>query len=537
MFFDLVLHLKIKKGIFGMLNKAHDCGVVKTLWISNVSLVIVFVLLITAFSSSNVYSHSSWPVSYSQGVGYHVHGGAIPQQGSCSGTFFLDNATLILNSFQAIPGDRYYCYFRHVDCSGEDVDLCIPPAPPEGPLASSINNGNDDCPSNYTSNPINIATGSKYFYQHYFRGQGINPLRFALYYNTNTTGKPWTHSYTQSLEVSSNSIEAKRPDGQVLRFANNQGYIVGLPGRTEKLLKVSNSENNSQLVTVYRLTLKDKTVESYNEEGKLLLVKYPSGISHKVLYSVSPTSGMDRIYVSRMDDDGVFSETLRLSLSDENITFASYRGDSMYFEYDTVNDVDRLLRVTYKDDSSRIYLYENTIYPHFITGIIDESGNRTSSVEYDAQGRAISSEVGVPNSGIERTEIEYHADGSRTLTNSLGKQATYHFTQFNGEYKMTQVEGHPSANCASANQAYTYDANGFMASKTDWKGNVTTYINNDRGLEVSRTEASGTSEARITLTEWHPNFNLRTKITEPERETVFTYDIKGRLTSQEVSPR
>jgi YD repeat-containing protein len=102
---------------------------------------------------------------------------------------------------------------------------------------------------------------------------------------------------------------------------------------------------------------------------------------------------------------------------------------------------------------------------------------------------------------------------------------------------MTQVEGLPSQNCASANQAYTYDANGFMASKTDWKGSVTTYTHNDRGLETSRTEASGTPQARTITTEWHVTLNLRTKITEPERETVFAYDTQGRLTSTEVTPR
>ena len=138
---------------------------------------------------------------------------------------------------------------------------------------------------------------------------------------------------------------------------------------------------------------------------------------------------------------------------------------------------------------------------------------------------------------INRTQIQYHDDGTRTVTNSLGKQNIYHFTQFNGEYKMTRVEGQPSANCAAANQAYTYDANGFMASKTEWKGNVTTYTHNARGLETARVEASGTPQARTITTEWHPTFNLRTKVIEPEHQTTFVYDDQGRLLSQEVSPR
>jgi uncharacterized protein RhaS with RHS repeats len=186
---------------------------------------------------------------------------------------------------------------------------------------------------------------------------------------------------------------------------------------------------------------------------------------------------------------------------------------------------------------SNVFLYEDSHFPSYITGIEDENGNRISTVQYDDQGRAMSSEVGPLNSGIERTQIQYNADGTRTLTNALGKQSTYHFTQINGEYKMTQVEGHPSANCAGANKNYSYDTNGFMASKTDWKNNVTTFIHNDRGQELSRTEASGTPQARTITTEWHATFNLPTLIVEPERETVMTYDVNGRLLSRQVQVR
>ena len=43
----------------------------------------------------------------------------------------------------------------------------------------------------------------------------------------------------------------------------------------------------------------------------------------------------------------------------------------------------------------------------------------------------------------------------------------------------------------------TYDANGNIASKTDFNGNRTTYSYDlTRNLETSRTEASGTALAR-----------------------------------------
>jgi uncharacterized protein RhaS with RHS repeats len=132
------------------------------------------------------------------------------------------------------------------------------------------------------------------------------------------------------------------------------------------------------------------------------------------------------------------------------------------------------------------------------------------------------------------------ADGntaSVTTTNPLGKQTTYRMVAQGGVPLVTQVEGHPSANCAGANKNYTYDTNGFMASKTDWKNNVTTYIHNDRGQETSRTEAFGTPQARTITTEWHATFNLPTLIVEPERETVMTYYPDGRLQTRQLQPR
>jgi YD repeat-containing protein len=83
-------------------------------------------------------------------------------------------------------------------------------------------------------------------------------------------------------------------------------------------------------------------------------------------------------------------------------------------------------------------------------------------------------------------------DPRTTGTNPLGKQTTYHFTTLHGVGKVKQVEGHPSTNCAVANKEYTYDADGFFASKTDWQGNITSYTRNAKGQKFTRTEVVGT---------------------------------------------
>lgn len=392
---------------------------------------------------------------------------------------------------------------------------------PSGPLAATNNNGQGSCsatsPSNNTAHPINISTGGKSFTENDFIGLGINPLRLSFYYNSNSNEAVWTSTYRQSLIVAADAIAAKRPDGQILTFIVNNGVLSVESQRQERL--VLNADT-------YELSPANNTLESYSSSGQLLSIRYPNGLTHALSYT------SNTITITRNSD------SLVLGLTGDNVTSATLPdGSVINYTYDTAGGFERLRTVTYADNTTRTYAYDNASFPSYITSIQDANGNTISSVQYDSEGRAISSEVGELNSGIERSQIEYHEDGTRTVTNALGKKNKYHFTQFNGEYKMTQVEGQASENCASANQAYTYDANGFMASKTDWNGNVTTYVHNDRGLETSRTEASGTPQARTITTEWHATFNLRTKITEPERETVFTYDAQGRLTSTEVTPR
>ncbi|WP_039917071.1 hypothetical protein, partial [Cellvibrio mixtus] len=118
------------------------------------------------------------------------------------------------------------------------------------------------------------------------------------------------------------------------------------------------------------------------------------------------------------------------------------------------------------------------------------------------------------------------------VTNPLGKQTIYRFDDIAGARRVVKVEGQPTANCAGANQNYTYTVEGWIESKTDWKGIKTTYQYNSLGQEISLTEAFGTPEARTITTEWHPTLYLKTKIIESGKETTFSYDVNGRLSNQ-----
>ena len=103
--------------------------------------------------------------------------------------------------------------------------------------------------------------------------------------------------------------------------------------------------------------------------------------------------------------------------------------------------------------------------------------------------------------------------------------------------KVSGIDRAANGTVAAASETFTYDLNGYLASKTDWKG-VTTNYSYDlaRNLEIRRTEAVGTPEERTITTEWHPDYRLRTRVVEPGRETLYSYDAQGRLTGKTVRP-
>ena len=82
----------------------------------------------------------------------------------------------------------------------------------------------------------------------------------------------------------------------------------------------------------------------------------------------------------------------------------------------------------------------------------------------------------------------------------------------------------------------TFDANGNVATFRDANGTQTNYTYDlARNLEISRTEAFGTTLARTITTQWHPVYRLPTRIAVPSGTpgvteiTDYAYDAQGNL--------
>ena len=227
-------------------------------------------------------------------------------------------------------------------------------------------------------------------------------------------------------------------------------------------------------------------------------------------------------------------------------------GQSYNYTYSDSTTYANLLSVTYPDDTpadltnnpKKMYVYgelgntTNVSRPNALTGIIDEAGMRYATYQYDTKGKAISTEHGT--GGIEKYSLTFNTDGSASVTDPLESVRTIHFNTVLGVVKSTGQSQPGGSGCSASASALTFDANGNVASRTDFNGNRTNYTYDlTRNLETSRTEGltatgASTPETRTITTEWHPTFRLPVKIAEPGQETTWIYDNHGNITHKTV---
>jgi len=389
-----------------------------------------------------------------------------------------------------------------------------------------------------TGNPINVATGNKFQTETDHQSQTPFGLSFVRFYNSSSNavdkgvGKKWRHGFNRSLKLVDTQAQVARSNGQTFLFNLTDGNWVGDVDIPDTLVELT---DEAGVRTDWQYQDSNDTVELFNASGQLLSITNRAGQTQTFVYDLAVVDGgddnsntLDKV-VSFGGEEMLFSYDSSNRIS----SMTDPEGNSYRYSYD---DAGNLTSVVYPDDTplddldnpTRTYHYENTSFPSHLTGLTDETGSRVTWA-FDEEGRAISSEL---DGGVDKSTLDFSIDDQVTVTNPLGKDTTYHFETLHGVKKVVQVEGHATESCAGANQNYTYDTNGYIESKTDWQGNVTTYVHNERGLETSRTEASGTDEARTITTQWHDDFRLPVKVTSPGQVTGFVYDDKGRLLSQ-----
>ena len=450
----------------------------------------------------------------------------------------------IYDSFQ--PG---YSYYLSENCPGAGGGLYLLPRCSDGstltitggafqcgsePMPSPEKNRGKQCSLNNGSDPINGATGNNFQEALDWKGAGPLPLRLERYYNSSAGnngkfGYGWSHYYGRGINVwqtgtGANTYTARvsRPDGRHEFFnapsiTTVQTWVTD-PGTTDVLIGSSSG---------WTLFGTDGLVEGYNGNGRLIWIRNYAGFQHTLSYD---TAGK----LTQVTDS--FGRSLSFTYNANNkIATATTPSGAVYtYQYSSKN----LISVTKPGTASgspavsRTYLYEDATYPHALTGILDENGDRYTTWTYDSEGRATGDYLG---DGVKQYGFDY-SNGSTVITDPLGTPRTYSFDVYYGVYKTGQIAGGPCQECGSGTADVQYDSAGYPSSTTDFNGNVTTHIYDDaRGLETSRTEAYGTAQARTITTTWNPDFRLPDQIDEPARRTTFVYDAQGNRLSKTVT--
>jgi YD repeat-containing protein len=230
-------------------------------------------------------------------------------------------------------------------------------------------------------------------------------------------------------------------------------------------------------------------------------------------------------------------------------------GYSLNYAYSTirttgpvVNLPEILTTVQYLDNTSTLrdatsYQYNSASAPYAVTDIYDNTSPTPVhrwGVTYDNLGRALVSSLTGVAGAVQSYSVAYPSDPTpgvqgtfvRTVTNPLGDVETYTYVNTDNASVNpatglgVQLNSVTTSSPAST-RSYTWGSDGFLASITDQNGNLETLTHDPRGMPNQTVEASGTSLARTTTTNWDASWREPDAIVAPTVTTGFNYNAAG----------
>ena len=397
------------------------------------------------------------------------------------------------------------------------------------------NYGNQSSVCALVGDPVNVATGNLFEAEEDYIVSGPFPISLVRYYNSKNAfvsaglGMGWTYVYGSSIKsVSSTSVEIAQADGKVYTFNLNGSSWSSDPDVNDTLVQQKDSSGN---ITGWTYTQTDGTVSTYSATGQLLKIKNRAGLTQTLTYSTDGTSipGVPQAGLLASVTDS-FGRKLQFTYVNASQIATVITPNGTYsYAYDSNGN---LSTVTAPDSSVRTYLYENSLYPHALTGIVDANGQRYATYQYDADGNTTQSGHA---DGADQINLSYNGTTGTTVTNSLGAATTYTYQNYNGVLKNTQVQ-EPCIGCGSDNVTQLgYDSNGNLTQLTDQPGDGTAAQNQSStydaalNLPTAVTEAAGSSAARTTHYTWDSSLYQPTQVAQAGLTTSYTYNTAGEV--------
>ncbi|MDR3429668.1 hypothetical protein [Silvimonas sp.] len=338
-------------------------------------------------------------------------------------------------------------------------------------------------------------------------------------------------------------IQLKTASGALERFSWNG--TTATPINPYLKDQLTQQVQNGATIWVYHEAASDRTL-TFDAAGNLRQILEPNGRFQTLTYAapgssvlVAVTDNFNRSLQFTYDGNG---NLLTLTDPAGHVTSYQYVGASYTAPSCSNASCYLLSTVTYPDGGVKAYHWNeaaNVVSPPqygytLLTGISDENGQRYSDTSYNGSGTTKAVSTWLAGGVAKYTISNYTQFHSATVTDPLGTARTFTYGDAQGLVRLSSMTGGACPECEA--QAQTFDTNGNVASRTDFKGNKTTYVYDlTRNLETSRTEAAGTAQARTITTIWHPTFHLPAQITEPNRVTNYTYDANGNLLTKSVT--
>jgi len=253
---------------------------------------------------------------------------------------------------------------------------------------------------NYTNNPCNVATGNKYRSETDY-SNGV--LGFTRHYNsqflyTTDYGVGWRSSYQR----------------EIIKTSDSSLVIVSPAGRGETWQKVNDvwqgdADTNVALVetaTGYRVTLQNSAFDDYNSSGQLVSQTDTNG--HQQILSYNANGQLETV-------SNQYGQALTFDYTDGRLSsITDALGEVIVYQYQANGNLEEVIYPddtpnTNADNPTKTYHYERAAFPHHLTGITDENGERYATFAYDENGKAITSELGTTSNpdGQEKIQLEY----------------------------------------------------------------------------------------------------------------------------------
>ncbi|MFM0207123.1 DUF6531 domain-containing protein [Paraburkholderia sediminicola] len=306
----------------------------------------------------------------------------------------------------------------------------------------------DTCPVN---DPVFATSGIVTTAENDFVSGDEIPVAFTRTYrsvpyplNTNAVGANWVHNWQRKLGIvgigdSAEKVNAYRENGEPITFtlANGTWRTATFSGLT--LARNGAGWSLTDLVT--------EMVETYSAQGVFLSEKTKTGFVRTLTYD-----GLGRLSTITQHGPGTqaaYDLVLRLEYDQSGhlARLTDPAGGITQYKYGLWGN---LISVTWPDGNARQYVYADPYSERALTGIIDETGSRTATWTYDAQGRA----TAVSHPDTTRNVQFAYGSGATTVTDSNGAR-TLSFSTVAGTVR-------PTGSTGSMSSGLTWEAAGSL---------------------------------------------------------------------------